>query len=241
MKIKYIILIIIFILASCSNKNKEPTIESKYIKAHNKILKKNYYEAALEFEELIEDYPFEELSIKGQIMASYAYYMQDQYDKTLEIIENFTALNPSHKNIDYLLYLKAISYYEQIPEIYRSQDMAKNSYFAFDNLIKRYPKSIYIKDAKQKKHQSYESIISGIIDKAKFKTKNHNYIGAINDYLSIISNYSDSKHVSQSYYRIIEIYINLGIKKEATLLVKQLNKKYPDDFWTKLAHKLNYS
>ena len=238
MKIKFIILITIFLLSSCSNKEQKPTIKSQYQKAYNKIIKKNYYESATEFEKLIDDYPFEELSIKGQIMAAYAYYMQDNYDKTIELINEFSLLYPSHQNIDYLLYLKAISFYEQIPESYRSQEIAKKSYSAFEKVIKRHPNSIYAKDSITKRNNSLESIASGIMNKAYFKSKNNNYIGAINDYLKIINNFSNSRQIEESYYRIAEIYTKIGVTSQANIFITTLNNKYPNSLWAKLSNKL---
>lgn len=237
--IKILTLIFALIVSSCAAKKEEKSAEISYIKAYQKLEDKNYNEAAQEFEKIIDDYPFSQWGVEGQIMAVYALYKDNNYIKLVENVDNFILLNPNHSNVDYLLYMKAIAHYNQIPNIYRAQDITQQSYNIFVELIARFPESKYSKDAKGKLNFTIEHIVGGMMNKARFQMKQDNYIGAINNLLNVVQNYQQSNQIPEAYYRIAEIYTKLGIKNKAQNYVKKLQAEHENSLWFELGKKLN--
>lgn len=233
-----IVTLLIFLLGSCAKNKQKNSVEYQYIKAFKNLESKYYVDAAEGFEKLIEDYPFSKWSIKGQVMAIYAYYKDENYIKMVSNIDNFVSMNPASEYNDYLIYMKGLSYFNQIPTIHRSQDISQKSYDIFLELINRYPQSIYSNDAKSKLSFINEHIVGGIMEKARFQAKENNYIGSINKFLYIIENYPQSNQVAEAYFRLVEIYLKLGVDYKADIFLEKLDKEHSGNFWNKIAKKL---
>ena len=70
--------------------------------------------AAKKFNEAETLFPQSIWAPKSALMAAYAYYIQDYYGDALAELDRFVKVYPNHKNLDYVYYLTAIIYYEQI-------------------------------------------------------------------------------------------------------------------------------
>ena len=49
-------------------------------------------------------------------MAAYSYYAINFFDESLEVISNFLKIYPVDEHVQYVQYLKAIIYFEQIED-----------------------------------------------------------------------------------------------------------------------------
>ena len=71
--------------------------------------------------------------------------------------------------------------------------------------------------------------------KGRFQGKQNNYIGAINNFLKVINDYDSSNQVPEAYYRIAEIYHNLGLTSLTNRALLELKTNYQQSSWNKLA------
>ena len=67
-----------------------------------------------------------------------------------ELGEKIISKYPSHKDLDYIYYMIAMSNYEQITHHELDGKYNELSLIAFDQVIKRFPESKYAKDSRQK-------------------------------------------------------------------------------------------
>jgi outer membrane protein assembly factor BamD len=235
-RLKNILLLTLLVCSvfSCVKDTKE-SAATLYIKAHESLKSKDYLTAAEQFEKVADEYPFSKWGIEGQVMAIYAYYKEGNNIKMISNIDNFINLNPSSSYIDYILYMKGIVYYEQIPSINRAQNISQSSLDIFNNLITRFPESKYSADAKSKLNFIIEHISGSYMAKGRFQGKQNNYIGAINNFLKVINDYDSSNQVPEAYYRIAEIYHNLGLTSLTNRALLELKTNYQQSSWNKLA------
>ena len=70
--------------------------------------------AAKKFNEAETLYPQYIMAPNAALMAAYSYYVQDYYKDAIAELIRFKRVYPYHKHLDYVEYLIAISYYEQI-------------------------------------------------------------------------------------------------------------------------------
>ncbi len=234
---KILIIIIFTALTSSCVKDKKESAATLYLDAHQLLKDKDYITAAETFEKIIDEYPFSKWGVDGQIMSVYARYKDDDYVNMVSNIDNFISLNPANEYIDYMFYMKGIAYYDQIPNIYRAQNISQESLLIFNNLISRFPNSKYSADAKSKLSFITDHIAGSYMSKARFQYKQNNYIGAINNFLVVIDNYKNSNQTPEAYYRLAETYINLGATDLAKKSLKFLKENYDNSFWHKLAEK----
>ena len=129
------ILLFFLIISSCSifktgEKEKEiSTVEETYKKAMV-ISKGNKYGEAIElFREVIINAPFTPLALKSQIEIAYAQYKLREYDFAIKELDSFLNLNPLHKDVPYVHYLRGMSYFDKGKSFF-------NKYFHMFKLIK---------------------------------------------------------------------------------------------------------
>ena len=238
MKKLFYTLLITTLLFSCSKKKEDASAEIEYIKASKLLNKKSYSEAADIFEKIDDEYPFSKWAIKGQTMAVYARYREEDYTKLLQVADDFIRLNPSSEYVPYMLYMKGLCYYNQIPDIERAQDHTQQASFIFRELIARFPTLDYSSDAKDKLGFIDEHLAGAKMSVGRYQIQNKNYIGAINSFREVTKRYRQTNQVPEAFFRLAEVYYAIGIKDEAKKALNELEKRFPDNNWKKLAEKL---
>lgn len=224
---------------SCAKKAEEKTsAELAYTKAAKFLKDKSYSEAADAFEKIDSDFPFSKWAIKGQSMAVYARYKEENYTKLLQSVDDFLRLNPSSEYVPYMLYMKGLSYYEQIPSIERAQDNTQQASFVFRELIARFPSDEHSADAHERLSFIDEHLAGAKMSVGRYQMKVQNYIGAIENFRDVIARYRYTNQVPEAYFRITEIYYKLGLKDEGKKSFQKLSDKFPQSHWSALATKI---
>lgn len=235
---KLLLIIFIFVTFSCAKTEKVPTAESAYIKAVQLLKDKSYNEAAKEFEKIEDDFPFSKWAAKAQTMAAYAFYKDEEYAEVARVVDDFIRINPSSDAGAYMIYIKALSYYNQIPEINRAQDNTKEASLTFRELNARFPNSQYYEDVKEKLAVVDEHLAGSKMAIGRYQISQENYIGAIKNFQYVAQRYTYTDQAAEAYYRLFEIYSKLGIKNEAEKSYENLRKKFPQTNWMKLAQNI---
>jgi len=227
------------LLISCAKKDEKNDAEISYTKAMKLLNKKNYSEAAAEFEKIDDDFPFSKWAIKGQTMAVYARYKEEDYTKLLTVADDFLRLNPNSEYVPYVLYMKGLSYYNQVPSIESAQDHTQQSSFAFRELIARFPNTDYSADARAKLEFIDEHLAGTKMSIGRYQIRSQNYVGAIDNFKEVIARYRQTKQVPEAFFRLAEISYKIGLKDEGKKAVKQLQSRFPENYWTNLAEKID--
>ena len=240
------LLVLFLINCSSNNKNddndeKNATLESSeslYIQAMIYFDDEKYQLALNSFSEIIKIYPLSNEAIQSQIMSAFIDYVRLNYDDAIykynRIINNY----PSLKNIDYVYYMKAMCYYEQIT--HEGLD-GENNTLALNNLnevIKRFPDSDYAKDSQQKIILVKSNIAAKHMNIGRYYQKKDKYTAALNRYKIVIDEFSMTKFTPEALYRMTEIYYTIGMLEEAKNTASVIGYNYPDSKWYKLSYNL---
>jgi len=244
---RFSLLLCFLAIFNCSSKdnkvdkslaNNQETADFMYIEAMNKFNSKQLDEAIIIFEEIERLYPLSNEAIQSQIMSGFIDYSYLNYDDAIYKFSSIINKYPSLKNIDYVYYMKALCYYEQISH----EDLdGKNNYLALENLdqlIKRFPNSKYAKDARQKVILVNSNIAAKHMSIAYFYQKKAKYTAALNRYKIVISNFSNTRFIPEALYRTTEIYMTIGLKEEASNTASVLGYNYPKSKWYELSYNL---
>ena len=119
------------LMAGCADNKDvyvERPVEQLYNSAMDDLMNENYVKSAKEFDEVERQHPYSVWASKAQLMAAYAHYQHNKFDDAITALDRFIQLHPSHKDVAYAYYLKAICYYEQIADVERDQ---KSAYVEF--------------------------------------------------------------------------------------------------------------
>ncbi len=230
---KTFIVILILSIISCKSKEEKVTAESLYLNAFEALKDKDYTTASEAFEKIDDEFPFTKWSIKGQTMAMYANYRLNEFEKVIQLADDFTKLHPTSEYVPYTLYMKGLSYYNKIPSIDRAQDYTHEASLAFRELIAKFGDNEYVIDAKEKIVFIDEHLAGSKMSIARYQMDSQNYVGAIKNFNEVISRYHHTNQVPEANYRLIEIYFRIGMKEEISDIIKTLKDAHPDNYWTR--------
>ena len=76
------------------------------------------------------------------------------------------------------------------------------------------------------------------MDIGRFYLKQRDFIGAINRFKVVVTQYQTTRHVEEALMRLSEAYVSLGIMDEAQTAAAVLGHNFPDSPWYKDAYKL---
>ena len=235
-------LIFVFVIGCSSNFEQSSQKEFKspdslYVSAMLKFDEQKYNEANLIFQNIEKIYPLSNEAIQSQIMQAFIDYIILDYDSAILKYSKIIRKYPSLKNIDYIYYMKALCYYEQIS--HEGLD-GENNTLALNNLsqvVNRFPNSKYAKDSIQKIILVKSNIAAKHMTIARYYQKNKKFTAALNRYKIVINNFSESKFTPEALYRISEIYLSIGMVEEASKTTAVLGYNYPDSEWYLFGYK----
>jgi len=195
-------------------------------------------EAAKKFTDLGKQYPGSDWARKGLIMTTYAQFQSGDYDSAAESAKRYVKEYPKTQEAAYAKFLEASSYYAQILDISRDQERAANALAAFQTVVKDYPNSEYVDDAKFKIQVTMDQLAGKEMSIGRFYLNRRNYVAAINRFRAVLSNYQTTRHSEEALYRLVEAYLGLGITDEAQTAAAILGHNFPDGEWYKNAYAL---
>ncbi len=240
---KIIILLLPLILTACIT-TPEPKkaitsdVETLYNTGINQIKSGDYQTAIESFENLERQYPYSQWATRGQTMVTYANFKMGEYDEAILTAERFIRLHPGYKNLDYLYYLRALSFYYRISDITRDQGYTQDALDAFKEITYRFPASQYARDAKLKITLCEAHLAGRELMVGRFYQKQGRYLAAINRFKNAVQTYEKSNQTPEALYRIVESYLALGIHSEAQSAAAVLGYNFPTSQWYKDAYKL---
>ena len=229
-------------LAGCDmfgpTKLKEETIvppETLYAAAIKDMDNQRYVTAVANLERLERQHPYSEYTEKAKLMQVYGNYRIGKFDEAILAADRYVALYPSSKEVPYVLYLKGNSYFGQITDITRDQQISKNAIDTYSLLISNYPKSDYAKDAREKLIVAYDQMAGKEMSVGRYYLGNGQYAAAINRFQVVIEQWQTSTHIEEALYRLTEANLSLGLVGEAQTAAAVLGHNYPSSSWYKQA------
>lgn len=229
-------------LISCSNTEKPNynNMDDKAIfhKAITKIKKEEYLNASNTLQNIEYNYPYSELMANSWYISGYSYYKAKKYFDAVEQFEKLLKFYPTHKEADYVMYMIAICYYDQISPINRDQKITSIALNKMKKLVEKFPNSKYANDVKPKILIALNNIAAKEMFTAKTLADKKNIIGALNRYQTVIKKYDTSLFTPEAIFRTIEIYNMMDEKQDAENMLKLLETNYPKTRWYKLGKNL---
>ncbi|MDC9597691.1 outer membrane protein assembly factor BamD [Xenorhabdus anantnagensis] len=216
------------ILSGCSsNKDAVPDIPPSQIYSigQEKLQEGNYKAAIKQLESLDTRYPFGPYSQQLQFDLIYAYYKSAEYPLALASIERFMRLNPTHPNIDYVLYMRGLvsqalddSILQDFFGIERSNrdpEHARAAFHNFNQLMRYYPNSQYSADATKRLVFLKERLAKYELAVVKYYTKRSAYVAVVNRVEQMLRDYPDASATREALPYMESAYKELGLTAEA--------------------------
>lgn len=221
-----------FIIAACTTVKKvEPDLpEEEYYQEAQKALEQGRPTLAVsQLTDLDLRYPFGKYSEQAKIQLIYANYLAGDYVAAHAAAERFIKNYPSHKQLDYAFYYRALSTYkaaETLSYRYLNQQLNQRdtsdfiqAFNEFASLLKRYPNSAHNVDAKARMVFLRNTIAEHEIQVARYYFKRNAPLAALKRGQTVIDDYPSSNSLEDALAIIVQAY---NLLDEADLAAKNL-------------------
>tara|TARA_B100000953_G_C18028030_1_gene422321 strand:- start:332 stop:1165 length:834 start_codon:yes stop_codon:yes gene_type:complete len=244
-----IFLIVIFaILTSCSSETKKVSIIEEddlelqmidaYKDGYEELKKGDVIYAAEKFNEAELLYPQSEWASKSVLLAAYAFYSQNYYERSIDELERFIRKYPNHKNMDYAYFLLAMCYYENIIDEKKDLEPLLLSKQKFEYILKNYPNTDFALDAKFKIDLIQDVLASKEMYIGKYYLKKQKWVAAINRFKTILNKYETTIYVEEALHRLVETNYKIGLVDEAEKYANLLGYNYQSSEWYEQSYKI---
>ena len=183
-------------------------------------------------------YPFSNASRQAQLDLIYLYYMSRQPEAAIDAANEFERENPTHPRVDYCLYMKGLVYFDSAPNILERMfrvDLTLRppkdtllAFSTFQELIRRFPESRYLADARQRmvflrnRLATYENHV------ARYYIDRGAFVAAVNRGKYAIEHYAGAPELEQTLELMIEAYNELGMLDLAADSERVLQESFGD-------------
>ena len=205
--------------------------------AESALAKSNYSDAIKRFEALDANYPFSKYAEQAQIDMVYAYYKNEDYASAAASADRYIHLYPRSQHTDYAYYIKGMSNFRQkrgafatflpLDESWRDPGTQKQAYDDFATLLKRFPKSAYVADARQRMVYLRNQLAKKEINIANFYMKRKMYVAASNRASYVIKNFSQADQTEAALELLYRANKALGLNDAAKDARTVLKASYP--------------
>ena len=152
--------------------------------------------------------------------------------------KRYVTLHPGSPDAAYAQYLIGASYYDQILDVTRDQARTDKAIDALEEVVRKYPNSEYAIQAKKKIEIARDQLAGKEMEVGRYYLEHRDFIGAINRFKVVVTQYQTTRHVEEALVRLTESYVALGITDEAQTAAAVLGHNFPDSPWYKDAYNL---
>jgi len=205
----------------------------------------NWTEAIKYYEMLEARYPYGPLTEQGQLEIAYAHYKDGEPALALAAADRFIRLHPTHPNVDYAYYLKGVITFRGEKSLMhalfgfdetmwdRDPKGIRESYDAFRELVERFPRSRYAKDASERMRFLVDAQARYEVHVAQFYYERGAYVAAVNRCKYALENYPRTPALEDALGIQAKAYKMMGLTQLASDSVRVLRMNFPESRYLK--------
>ncbi|MDB5420728.1 MAG: outer rane assembly lipoprotein YfiO [Brevundimonas sp.] len=233
-------------LSACAGKARprlayeERPVELLYNTGYDRLQSHRWADAVDYFQEVERQHPYSEWSRRAILMQIYAYYQNGNYVESVAAADRFIQLFPGSPSAAYAYYMRATCNFERIVDVGRDQAYAVAALNGLKDVARRYPGTPYASDASVKIDMVNDQLAGKEMNIGRYYQRANQPLAAIGRYKAVIDNdaFQRTSHTPEALYRLVEVYLGLGLKEEATRNAAVLGFNYPGSPWYAEAYAL---
>jgi len=228
-------------LSACSTTAEDKTVglspDKLYSEARD-LMDSSQWDKAIPFLEKLESRAAgTPLAQQAQLDKAYAQFKSGDKAQAISTLDRFLRLHPASPALDYALYLKGLSNFNESLGIFgaytgqdlaeRDQKAAKESFESFKELSNRFPQSRYTPDALLRMRYIVQMLAKNEVFVAKYYFKRGAYVAALNRAQTAVADYRDVPSVEEALYLIHKSYDALGMTQLSQDAKRVLEASFP--------------
>ncbi|MCL2876712.1 MAG: outer membrane protein assembly factor BamD [Betaproteobacteria bacterium] len=238
---RYVALAAALTLLGCKSAPEDETAnwdaQKIYSEAKSLMNGGGYDQAIKLFEKLEARYPYGRYAQQAQLDTAYAYYKSKEPDLAVLSADRFIKLHPNHSDVDYAYYLKGLANFNEDLGVLgnvlnkdltqRDPRASLDAFYAFRELVERFPDSKYVADARLRMQYLVNSLASHEIHVARYYYKRGAYIAAANRSQSVIMQYPNAPSHEEALFLLVASYDKLGLNTLRDDAERVLRQNFP--------------
>jgi outer membrane protein assembly factor BamD len=186
-------------------------------------------------------YPFGRYTEQSMLDLAYAQFKGGDSESAVSTLDRFIRTYPTHPNVDYAYYLKGLVNYQQnlgflqrlLPARVRDRDQssARDAFLDFSELLRRFPDSRYVPDARQRMVFLRNNLAAYEILVAEYYLEHKAYIAAVNRARYVLEVYPNTPETVEALVVLHKAYTELELPQLADSSWAILELNYPDHYY----------
>lgn len=196
-----------------------------------KLREGRHKQAIEDFERLEQEYPASDFAKRAQIMSGFSSYKKGDYAAAALSLERFVKLHPNNEQTPYAYYLRALTFYDQIVDVGRDQETTQQARQALRDVVSRFPDSDYARDASIKLELTEDHLAGKEMEIGRYYLARDEFLAGVGRFNHVLENYQTTSHTPEALHRLVEGYLQLGVRAEAEKYAAVLGHNYPGSKW----------
>lgn len=196
------------------------SIDQIYNEARTELNEGHYSRAVKLYELLRARQPDGRYAEQSLLDSAYAHYKEEEPEKALIALARFQHHYPASVDMDYALYLKGLVLFREDQSFLnklsaqdwsdRDPDANRKAYYAFDELVRRFPNSKYADDATKRMAQLVDALAGHEMSIARYYAKRGAYLAANNRAQRIITQFHNTRFLEEALAVLMFTYDKMG-------------------------------
>ena len=223
--------IFFLVLLACSSGDLKDsnTAEAAFKEAETYDADERYEEALQKYKEVQNKHPYSRYAVEAKIRIADVYFKRESFIEAQNAYQLVKDLHPKHPRVDYVTFRLGLSYYSQLPStIDRDLSLAHKAIIYFDEVIKSYSKSTYVKEAQEKKADALKMLVGKEIYIAAFYYKRDMYDSALGRYEELLTIYPNSVYQKEALFGAAMSALKNGDMDKSKIYAEKLSKSFPE-------------
>ena len=248
LKLKFIYLIILVLIFSCSKKQEnintlqKESLDEQMIELYNEAMEEfergDVIYAGKKFSEAELLYPQSIWAPRAVLMSAYGYFLQGYYKDAINDLERFLVKYKNHPQSDYAYYLLALCHYDQIVDERKDMNEIILAKKYFELILDQYPDTDYALDSSYKLELIIEVMASKEMYLARYYVQREKWIPAIRRFKKVINEYDTTIYVEEALHRLVELHYKIGLIEESEKYALLLGYNYRSSKWYEASYKI---
>jgi outer membrane protein assembly factor BamD len=239
---------VVTVSAGCSSLSSEDetigwSAQRLYGEAKDAMASREWVKAIKYLEKLEARYPYGRYAQQAQLEVAYANWKEGERASAIAAADRFIKLYPNHANVDYAWYLKGLVNFHELqgalswlttPDMSdRDPKAARDGYFAFKEVVTRFPESRYAEDSRARMRYLINALASNEVFVARYYMKRGAFLAAANRAQYAIEHYPQAPAVEEAMVILVKAYDQLGMADLRDSANRVLMKNFPNTDYLK--------
>jgi len=209
------------LLPEVKDETADMSAETLYKNAHEALLEGNYTRAIKLYETLESRFPYGRFAQQAILEGAYANYRSGETAPAIAACDRFIRTYPNHPSVDYAYYLKGLVHFREdqgvmgyVYEVDLSEREPKSmreSFFAFKELVTKFPDSRYAKDSADRMKYLTNALALYEVKVARYYYNRGAYIAAVNRAQASLVGYPRTPANEDALVVLVNSYDKLGL------------------------------